>query len=72
MSTPRSAWRATLGSLELDQVAERDPHLDPQAAELARIAHEDPDVLAALEQLRDQGPAHGPGRACHQDHAGTL
>ena len=69
MSTPRSAWRETRGSRELDEVSERDPHLDPQPAELARVAHEDPHLVAALEQLRDQGPAHGPGRAGHQDHA---
>ena len=57
---------------ELAEVPERDPHLDPQAAELAGVAHEDPHLVAALEQLRDEGPAHGPGRASYQDHAGTL
>ena len=39
---------------EFDQVAERDPHLDPQAAELARVADQHADLVAALEQLRQQ------------------
>jgi hypothetical protein len=39
---------------ELDQVAERDPDLDPQAPEPARIADQHPHFLAALEQLCQQ------------------
>ena len=30
------------------------------------------DLVAALEKLRDQGSAHGPGRAGRQDHGHTL
>ena len=34
---------------KLAEVTERDPHLDPQPAELAGIAHQHTDVVAALE-----------------------
>ena len=53
---------------ELDQVAEHDPHLDPQTAESARIADQHAHLLVAVEQLRQQRPADGSRRAGYQDH----
>ncbi len=48
---------------ELGEVAENEPHLDPEPAEAARIADHHPDLVAALEQPRQQRPADRSGRA---------
>ena len=57
---------------EVGKVAERDPDLDPQPAELARVADQHADLVAALEQLRHQRLAHGPRGSGNQDHPPAL
>ena len=63
MSTPRSAWRCRCAVAEARQVAERDLDLDPWRPEPARVADQRPDVVAGLEQEREQRPADGSARA---------
>ena len=60
----RSAQRLTLkmAVAKAGQVPERDLHVDPMAAEAARIAHQRPHVVARLQQEREQRPAHGSAR----------
>ena len=72
VSTPAQRLAHDARVAELDQVAERDPHLDPQPPELARVADQHPDLVAALEQLRHQRLPDGPRRSGHQDHRRAL
>ena len=60
----RSAQRLALqmAVAEARQVAERDLDLDPMTAEPARVADQRPDVVAGLEQEREQRPADGSAR----------
>ena len=66
----RSAQRLALemAVAQAGQVAERDLHVDPMAAEAARIAHQRPHVVARLQQEWKQRPAHGSARPGQQDH----
>ena len=57
---------------ELDQVAERDPDLDAQPSEPARVADQDPHIVTAFEQPRNQSLADGSGCAGDQDHRRAL
>ena len=57
---------------EARQVAEGDLDVDAVPAEPARVADQGPDVVAGLEQQREQRPADGSGRAGEQDHAAGL
>ena len=61
----RSAQRLALqmAVAEARQVAERDLDLDPMTAEPTRVADQSPDVVAGLEQEREQRPADGSARA---------
>ncbi len=66
----RSTQRLTLqmAVAQAGQVPERDLHVDPMAAEAARIANQRPHVVARLEQEWEQRPAHGSARPGQQDH----
>ena len=57
---------------EVGQVAERDPDLDPHSAESAGVADEHADVVAALEQARQERLTDGSGGAGHEDHRSEL
>ena len=64
---------------ELDQfvaavreVPERDPYVHTVATQATRIPDERTDVLAPINQKRQEGPAHGAGRSGEEDHAGNI
>ena len=71
ITVSRSAQRLALevAVAEPRQVAERDLHLDPVAAQAARVADQRPHVVPGLEQQREQRPADGSARPGQQDHA---
>ena len=48
---------------EARQVAERDLDLHPMTPEPTRVADQSPDIVAGLEQEREQRPADGSARA---------
>ena len=68
VSTPRKRLASDPRIGEVGQVAEREADLHPQPAQPPRIADQDADLLAALEQQRQERPAHRPRGAGHQDH----
>ncbi len=72
MRHPAKRLAAGPGVAHLPEIPQRDLHVDAVAPEAARITHEGADVLAPLNQERQERLAHRPGGSGQKNHAGEV